>query len=96
MQGRQQRYPGHVVAPRSRPATLADLQALPEDVRAEIIRGVIVEKASASFEHGGAQVALGAILGRRFQRRPGGRWPGGWWFGTEVEVEHEAHEDLRA
>jgi Uma2 family endonuclease len=74
-------------------ATFADLQALAEDdVRAEVIHGAIVEKARASCEHGGAQWSFGAMLGRRFQRSPGGRWPGGWWFGSEIVVEYEAHE----
>lgn len=27
--------------------------------------------------------------------RPGGRWPGGWWFGSEIDVEYEAHEVYR-
>lgn len=76
-------------------ATFADLAALPDDVCAEIIHGVIVEKASPSWEHAGAQAAFSALLVRRFQRPPGGRWPGGWWFGTEPDVEYETHEVYR-
>ena len=76
----------------TRSATFADLEALPDDARAEVIHGVIVEKARPSGEHGGAQCSLGAVLGRRFQRCPGGRWPGGWWLGFEIDVEYEAHE----
>lgn len=81
-----------MVAPSVKLASFAELEALPGDARAEIIHGVILEKASPSAEHGEAQAAFGAVLIRRFQRRPGGRWPGGWWFGTEIEVEHETHE----
>ena len=33
-----------------------------------------------------------SLLSRRFQRRTGGRWPGGWWFGSEIDVEYETHE----
>lgn len=84
-----------MVAPRSKLAVLADLEQLGDDVSAEIIHGVISEKASPSAEHSGAQLAFGLVLGRRFQRRPGGRWPGGWWFGTESEVEYETHEIYR-
>jgi Uma2 family endonuclease len=84
-----------MAAPRTELATFADLQALPDEVRAEIIHGVIVEKASPSAEHGRSQFAFGTVLGRRFQRPPGGRWPGGWWFGNEVEVEYETHEIYR-
>jgi Uma2 family endonuclease len=81
-----------MAAARTKLATAADLRALPEPVRAEIIHGMIVEKASPSGEHGGAQLSFGATLRRRFQRQPGGRWPGGWWFGSEVEIQYETHE----
>lgn len=81
-----------MAAPSSKRATFADLLALPEHVRAEVIHGSIVEKASPSHEHGGSQLMLGSVLARRFQRRPGGRWPGGWWFISEAEVEYETHE----
>ena len=81
-----------MVSPRVKPATFADLATLPDDERAEIIHGVIVEKASPSAEHGESQASFCAILNRRFQRRTAGRWPGGWWFGTEIEVEYETHE----
>ena len=37
------------------------------------------------------EISGGALI-RRFQRRPGGRWPGGWWLGTEIEVQYETHE----
>src|SRR5688500_100952 len=84
-----------MVAPRTKLATFADLEALGNEAKAEIIHGVLSEKAAPSAEHSGAQLALGLVLGRRFQRRPGGRWPGGWWFGTEIEVEYETHEVFR-
>jgi Uma2 family endonuclease len=84
-----------MAAPRTQLATFADLLALPDEVRAEIIHGVIVEKASPTAEHSGSQLALGGVLRHRFQRRPGGRWPGGWWFGAEIGVEYEAHEVYR-
>jgi Uma2 family endonuclease len=75
-------------------ATFADLEVLGE-IDAEIIDGAIVERASPTMEHGRSQLALGGALRRRFDRRPGGRWPGGWWFGTEVDVEYEAHQLYR-
>jgi Uma2 family endonuclease len=68
------------------PATLADLFAIPEEVRRhELIDGAIVEKGAASGEHGAAQRKLSALIDP-FERRPGNRWPGGWWFATEVEI----------
>jgi len=72
-------------------ATAADLAKL-GDRRAEVIHGAIVDKASPSAEHGGSQLSLGGVIRHRFQRRPGGRWPGGWWFTTEAETEYETHE----
>lgn len=67
-------------------ATLAELLAIPEEQRRhEIIDGDLVEKEAASGRHGGAQVRLSRHLGP-YDRRPGGRWPGGWWFATEVEI----------
>jgi Uma2 family endonuclease len=81
-----------MVAPKPASATFEDLAALPGEVRAEVIRGAIVEKASPSAEHGASQFAMSGVLGRRFGRGPGGRWPGGWWFGTEIEVQYETHE----
>jgi Uma2 family endonuclease len=74
-------------------ATAADLLSLPEQVRAEIVAGVIVEKAAPSFEHGDAQSSLAAALKDPFQRGRGG--PGGWWIATEVEIELETHEVYR-
>jgi len=70
-----------------RRATIADLLAIPEERRRhEIIDGVLVEKEAASGRHGGAQFRLSQRLGP-YDRRPGGRWPGGWWFATEVEIQ---------
>ncbi len=73
-------------------ATYADLLALGDDIRAEIIGGTIVQKAGPAPDHSRSQLATGRVLGQRFDRRPGGRWPGGWWFGTEIDVEYETHE----
>jgi Uma2 family endonuclease len=70
-----------------KPATVEDLLAIPEDERRhELIDGELVEKGAATGEHGGTQADVVAVLGGRFGRRPGGRWPGGWWFATEVEI----------
>jgi Uma2 family endonuclease len=67
-------------------ATLADFLAIPEEERRhELIDGVIFEKEAASGPHGRAQVRLSRRLGP-YDRRPGGRGPGGWWFATEVEI----------
>lgn len=70
-----------------KPATLADLLALPADVAAEIVAGELVEKAAPTFEHSGAQAQLTGQLIVRFGGPPGSGW-GGWWLGTEAEVEY--------
>ncbi len=71
---------------KARACTVADLLAIPEEHRRhELIDGVLVEKEAASGRHGGAQVRLARRLGP-YDRRPGGRGPGGWWFATEVEI----------
>jgi Uma2 family endonuclease len=68
-------------------ATVADLLAIPEERRRhELIDGVLVEKEAASGKHGGAQGRIFRRLGP-YDRRPGGRWPGGWWFATETEIQ---------
>ncbi|MBI5497307.1 MAG: Uma2 family endonuclease [Deltaproteobacteria bacterium] len=76
-------------------ATAADLAALPDDARAEIIDGDIVEKAAPGPDHGTAQLGLGAQLFQPFQRRAGNGGPGGWWLMTEVEVEYSEHQVYR-
>jgi Uma2 family endonuclease len=76
-------------------ATFADLELLGDTARAEIIGGEIVEKASPTMDHGRAQSAISGYVRRRFDRKPGGRWPGGWWIGTEVDVEYTTHELYR-
>lgn len=75
-------------AARTKPAaTIDDLLAIPEDRRRhEIVDGVLLEKEAATGKHGGVQVRLSQRLGP-YDRRPGGRGPGGWWFATEVEVQ---------
>jgi Uma2 family endonuclease len=73
-------------APKLGPATIADLLAIPEEDRNhEVIDGELLEKDAASGRHGGAQLQLGEQLGP-YNKRPGGRWPGGWWFASECEI----------
>lgn len=74
-------------APKRQPASVADYLARPDFERIELIRGTISDKPEASGEHSLAQAATSRTLGNPFQRRPGGKWPGGWWFFTELEVQ---------
>ncbi len=59
---------------------------LAQDERVELIRGSVVERAAPSGEHASAQLAVGQTVGQKFNRKPGGRWPGGWWFFVELDV----------
>ena len=79
-----------------RPATLADLMAIPEEERFhEVIGGELVRKAAPSGEHGGAQFDLAALLATAYRRPSGAGRPGGWWFAAEVEIELAPHEIYR-
>jgi Uma2 family endonuclease len=69
-----------------RPATLEEALARPDAARVELIRGSLVEKAAPTAEHSRTQVGLDRRLGERFDRRPEGKWPGGWLLLTEVDV----------
>ena len=62
--------------PAARLATFADLAALDDDVRAEVVAGNVVEKAHPSAEHADAQLALGAFLRQLFNHRGDGGRPG--------------------
>jgi len=78
-----------------RRATIEDLLAIPEAQRRhEIVDGTLIEKEAATGRHGGAQVRLSRKLGP-YDRRPGGRWPGGWWFAIEVEIQFAPDQVFR-
>jgi Uma2 family endonuclease len=64
-----------------------DLFAIDEEPRQrfELIEGVIEERGAPSAEHGGSQQKIAAYIDP-FGRKPGRRWPGGWWFATETDV----------
>jgi Uma2 family endonuclease len=76
-------------------ATFKDLALLPEEVRAEVIDGEIVEKAAPSFEHANTQLGLGSIVRVEFHGERGGLRSGGWWILSEVDVELETHAVYR-
>ncbi len=77
-----------------RPATFADLLALGDDDRTEIINGVLVPKEAAKPRHSECQGAINADVATRFRgsRREGGDRPGGWRILVEAETEYEPHE----
>ena len=84
-----------MTGPARKLATVDDLFAIAEgERRHELIEGVIEPKGAASAEHGAAQVKLSEYVGP-FHRRPSGSAPGGWWFGTEVDVYFDEENTFR-
>lgn len=67
--------------------TLSEFLSRDEGERIELVRGSVVEKASPSGEHSSAQGGIVRRVGYTFDRKPGGRWPGGWWFFVELNVQ---------
>lgn len=76
-------------AARKVPATLTDWLALPGEVRVELIRGALIDRELTGPRHGRVMARLGSAVTRRFDRKPGGRWPGGWWIVVDVAVQFE-------
>lgn len=79
--------PNPLTSPFTNPgsATYADWLALPDDSGAELINGRIEYQSFPSLDHGRIQRKLGRLLDP-FDRKPGNRYPGGWWIGCEVDV----------
>ncbi len=68
-----------------RPATQADLAALPEHVKGEIVDGVLHTQPRPRGEHSSIEGMAFADLHVPFQRGRGG--PGGWWIVVEPGIE---------
>lgn len=79
-------------APLDREATLADLEALPEHVRGEIIDGVLYTMTRPRPSHSNLELLLGGELQGPFQRGKNG--PGGWWILVEPGVELPGSPEL--
>ncbi|NBD07583.1 MULTISPECIES: Uma2 family endonuclease [Corallococcus] len=68
-----------------KPATYADLEALPEHVVGELVAGELYASPRPAFPHLTAASFLMAILGNPFVFGLGG--PGGWYIVTEPELQ---------
>ncbi|MBI5479035.1 MAG: Uma2 family endonuclease [Deltaproteobacteria bacterium] len=75
-----------------RPATRADLEALPKHVKGEIIDGVLYTSPRPRPLHARGELALGADLLNAYQRGRGG--PGGWWILVEPGIEVPGSPEL--
>lgn len=71
--------------PLGRPATYADLQALPEGVRGEIIDGELFVQPRPRPVHARTEAKIVSDLDGPFDRGRGG--PGGWWILPEPGIE---------
>lgn len=72
----------------ARPATVEEWLAIPEEQRAELIDGQIVDQGMPGPRHGRAQGKTFALVDGAFGRRHGpGDRPGGWWISQEVHLE---------
>lgn len=76
-------------------ATYADLLALPEDVRAEVLGGELMTAPSPLPRHSRVQRAAGRFLGGPFDDDDGRGGPGGWWILVEVDVALGPHDIVR-
>ena len=76
-----------------RPASFADLLALGEDVKADLIGGVVEIQALPRFRHGRTQAGIGASLTGPYDWGIGG--PGGWWIVTDTAVRFASDTVLR-
>jgi Uma2 family endonuclease len=65
--------------------TVSDLDGFGEDDHVEIINGELIQETMTSFEHGDAQLSIGAELKWHF-RGDGPPEGEGWWIATEVDV----------
>lgn len=74
---------------KNRPATYADLEALPANVTGEILYGVLYGHPRPAPRHGVAAGELQAELTPPFRRGRGG--PGGWLFAVEPELHLGPH-----
>lgn len=79
----------------SKLATYADLRALPDDVRAEIIAGEVHTSPSSLPRHSRVQRSLGRFIGGPYDDDDGRGGPGGWWIFVEVDVELSPHDIVR-
>lgn len=71
--------------------TYADLLALPEGVRAEILDGVLQTAPAPRPRHSKPQGALRRFVGGPYDDDDGFGGPGGWWIFVEVDVLLGAH-----
>lgn len=81
--------------PAAKLATYADLVAMPDEVKAEIVAGEVVTAPSPLPRHSRAAGALIRLIGGPFDQDDGRGGPGGWWILSEVDVALTVHDIVR-
>ncbi|HEY3355616.1 MAG TPA: Uma2 family endonuclease [Polyangia bacterium] len=85
-----------VPTPEGRPATYADLEALPPSIKGEIVDGVLYTSTRPRSPHMNLEGIIHGDVFNPYQRGRGG--PGGWWIlvepGIEVPGSPEVSPDL--
>jgi Uma2 family endonuclease len=84
-----------MASPQRELATYADLLALPEDTRAEILGGNMQLSPAPLPRHSKAQGSARRFLGGPFDDDDGRGGPGGWWIFVEVDVMLGPHDVVR-
>ena len=84
-----------MASPERRLATYADIVALPDDTRAEVLAGELVLSPAPMPRHSAAQRAAGRFLGGPFHDDDGRGGPGGWWIFVEVDIALGPHDIVR-
>lgn len=77
------------MAPAKKPATYADIEALPEHLVGEIIDGELIVSPRPRPPHALAESRIIMDIGSPFDRGRGG--PGGWWILGEPELHLDRH-----
>lgn len=84
-----------MATPQRKLATYADLLALPQDTRAEVLGGEVVLSPAPLPRHSKAQGSARRFLGGPFDDDDGHGGPGGWWIFVEVDVMLGPHDVVR-
>jgi len=84
-----------MATPQRKLATYADLLALPQDTRAEVLGGELVLSPAPLPRHSKAQGSARRFLGGPFDDDDGHGGPGGWWIFVEVDVTLGPHDIVR-
>jgi Uma2 family endonuclease len=84
-----------MATPAPKPATYADLLALPDDTRGEVLAGAISVTPALLPRHSKVQGAARRFLGGPFDDDDGHGGPGGWWIFVEVDVALGPHDIVR-